>query len=105
VTRDLCLVNSRDTKHETRFTNMKDFAKLDIDKQIELINKALEADVIPMLASHGGGLEIMDIEKTDVLVRYYGACQGCPLASTGTLEFIEFTLQSNIDERIRVIPV
>lgn len=82
-----------------------DFATLDIDRQIKLINKALEADVIPMLASHGGGLEIMDIEKTDVLIRYYGACQGCPLAEGGTLEFIEYTLQANIDERIRVVPV
>ncbi len=81
------------------------FAKLDIDKQIKLINKALESDVIPMLQSHGGGLEIMDIKKTDVLIRYYGACQGCPLASTGTLEFIEHTLQSQIDERIRVVQV
>ena len=82
-----------------------DFAKLDIDKQIKLINKALESDVLPMLQSHGGGLEIMDIKKTDVLIRYYGACQGCPLAATGTLDFIEHALQSQIDERIRVVPV
>lgn len=82
-----------------------EFAKLDIKKQIKLIHKALEADVLPMLQSHGGGLEIMDIEGTDVHIRYYGACQGCPLASTGTLEFIEHTLQNKIDKKIRVIPV
>ena len=60
--------------------------------------------MVPMLASHGGGLEIMDIEGSKVFIRYYGACQGCPLASTGTLQFIEETLQSQIDKKIRVIP-
>jgi Fe-S cluster biogenesis protein NfuA len=57
-----------------------------------------------MLASHGGGLEIMDIQGFRILIRYHGACHGCPLAGSGTLEFIEHTLQSEIDERIRVIP-
>lgn len=82
-----------------------EFAKLDIKKQIKLIHKALESDVLPMLQSHGGGLEITDIEGSNVLIRYYGACQGCPLASTGTLQFIEHTLQSQIDKKIQVIPV
>lgn len=86
-------------------TRKKAFSKLDINEQIKLLQKALEADVMPMLMSHGGGLEIMDIEEFDVLVRYYGACQGCPLAGSGTLEFIEHTLQSQIDERIKVVPV
>jgi Fe-S cluster biogenesis protein NfuA len=79
------------------------FNKLTIEKQIKLINKALETDVLPMLMSHGGGLEIMDIDGWKVSVRYYGACHGCPLADTGTLDFIEQTLQGAIDERIRVV--
>ena len=80
------------------------FTKLDIKEQIKLIHKALEADVIPMLESHGGGLEIMDIKGSKVFIRYYGACQGCPLASTSTLDFIEYTLQNKIDKKIQVIP-
>ena len=83
--------------------NMK-FNKLPIEKQIQKINKALEADVLPMLQSHGGGLEIMDIEGWNIIIQYFGACHGCPLASTGTLDFIEQTLQENIDEKIRIIP-
>ncbi|MBN2096466.1 NifU family protein [Candidatus Peregrinibacteria bacterium] len=83
----------------------KDFTKLDIKEQIKLIHKALEADVLPMLESHGGGIEITDIKKTDVLIRYYGACQGCPMASTGTLQAIEYTLREKVDERIEVIPM
>lgn len=81
-----------------------DFAKLDVDKQVELIHQALEDDVMPMLRSHGGGLEIMDIDEYNVIVKYYGTCHGCPLSSTGTLDFIEYTLQAEVDERIRVLP-
>jgi NFU1 iron-sulfur cluster scaffold homolog, mitochondrial len=82
----------------------KPFNKLSIDKQIKLINTALETDVLPMLMSHGGGLEIMDIEDWKIIVQYFGACQGCPLSSSGTLEFIQQVLQGAIDERIYVVP-
>ena len=83
----------------------KPFNKLDIEKQVELVNKALESDVLPMLQSHGGGIEIMDIEGWSIYIQYFGACQGCPLASAGTLDFIEQTLQEQIDERVKVMPV
>ena len=81
------------------------FSGMKIDQKIKALQKALEAEVMPMLMSHGGGLEIMDIEGNDVLVRYYGACQGCPLAGTATLEFIEQTLRQKVDDEIRVVPV
>ena len=83
---------------------MKDFTRLTIGKQVQLINKALESDVLPMLQSHGGGVEIMDIEGWEVTIQYYGACHGCPMASAGTLDFIEYALKSHIDERIKVVP-
>lgn len=80
------------------------FNKMDVDEQVELIHHALEAEVMPLLRSHGGGLEILDIDDYNVIVKYYGTCHGCPLSSTGTLDFIQFTLQSEIDENIRVTP-
>ncbi len=83
-------------------TQKKDFTKLDIDEQVNLINEALEPEVYPVLMSHGGGMEIMDIEGTNVLVRYFGACGGCPIAMEGTLDFIEFTLQSQVDPRLKI---
>lgn len=83
----------------------KDFSKLDIEEQVQQVDKALEADIMPMLASHGGGLEIYDIQEWKIYIRYYGACHGCPLAGRGTLELIERALQSHINEKIKVIPV
>ncbi len=83
---------------------MKNFSKLGIEDQVNLINKALESEVLPMLQSHGGGIEIMDIEGWEVVIQYFGACHGCPMASAGTLDFIEQTLQGQINERIKVLP-
>lgn len=83
----------------------KDFLELTIDEQVSLIEEALEPQVYPALRSHGGGMELLDIQGTDVLVRYYGACGGCPISTEGTLEFIEYTLQDQIDPRLKVIIV
>lgn len=80
----------------------KDFLKLSIDDQVLLINEALSEQVTPALEMDGGGLEIMDIEGTDVLIRYYGACGNCPIGESGTLIFIQTTLQEKVDPRIQV---
>ncbi len=81
------------------------FDKLPLEEQVRRVNEALTMSVLPMLGSHGGGMEIMDIQGFEVSIRYLGACHGCALAGSGTLQFIEQTLQTQVDERIRVVPV
>ncbi len=80
-----------------------DFSKLDLDDQVRLVNEALEPEVYPALQMDGGGLEIMDIQGYDVHVQYYGACGNCSIGETATLPFIEQTLQTQVDPRIKVI--
>jgi len=80
----------------------KDFLDLEIDDQVLLINEALSDQVLPALEMDGGGMEIMDIEGTDVLIRYFGACGNCPISESGTLIFIQNTLQQKVDSRIEV---
>lgn len=95
------MTKSQKTKKSCKKKNIN-FLKLDIDKQVQLVNDALTDEVYPALMQDGGGLEIMDIEGLDVLIRYYGACAGCPAATTGTLVFIEETLKDKVDQNIRV---
>ena len=83
----------------------KPFDKLPLEEQVNRLNEVLRMHVYPMLGSHGGGLEIMDIQGFEVSVRYFGACNGCMLAGSGTLQFIEQTLQAQVDENIRVVPI
>ena len=80
----------------------KDFLDLGIDDQVLLINEALSDQVYPALEMDGGGLEIMDIEVADVLIRYFGACGNCPISESGTLMYIQTTLQNKVDPRIQV---
>jgi len=87
------------TKHKAK---EKDFLKLGIDDQVLLVNEALSDQVFPALEMDGGGMEIMDIEGTDVLIRYYGACGNCPIGESGTLMFIQNTLREKVDPRILV---
>jgi Fe-S cluster biogenesis protein NfuA len=84
---------------------VKPFNKLPLEEQVRQVEEALTMSVFPMLGSHGGGMEIMDIQGFEVSIRYLGACHGCALAGSGTLQFIEQTLQAQVDERIRVVPV
>ena len=79
-----------------------DFLKLNIDEQVTLIDDILSEQVYMALEMDGGGMEIMDIEGTDILIRYHGACGGCPISESGTLVFIQNTLQERIDPRIEV---
>jgi len=80
-----------------------DFFTQTIDDQVKQINEVLEAHVFPVLHNDGGGLEIMDIQGKNIFIRYYGACSGCPMATTGTLAFIERILQEKIDQQLKVI--
>jgi Fe-S cluster biogenesis protein NfuA len=80
----------------------KDFQKMDIDEKVTVVNEALSEQVYDALAMDGGGMEIMDIDGFDVLIRYYGACGNCPISESGTLVFIQQTLRDRIDERIVV---
>ena len=83
----------------------KRFSSLPLDEQVQRVQSILEARVMPMLMSHGGGIEILDIQGNDVMIRYQGACHGCALATTGTLQFIEMVLQEEVDPNIRVVPL
>jgi NifU-like protein len=53
----------------------------------------------------GGGMDIMDIDGINVLIRYHGACGNCHISQTGTLAFIQQTLQQKVDPRIQVVVV
>ncbi len=82
-----------------------DFASLELDEQIRRVHAALEDEVYQALAMDGGGMELMDIRGYEVLISYYGACGNCHISATGTLGFIQQTLQEKVDGRITVTVV
>ncbi|MFH1012301.1 MAG: NifU family protein [Candidatus Peregrinibacteria bacterium] len=80
-----------------------DFTKLELDDQIKLITQVLKREVGPLLAMHGGGVEIMDIEGMDIIVEWQGACSACPIAENATLPYIEEVLRTQIDPGLNIV--
>jgi Fe-S cluster biogenesis protein NfuA len=63
------------------------------------IEKVLEEEVRPMLAMHGGNIEL--IEVTDeglVKVRLTGGCVGCPAAQMTVVGIVEKAIKSKLPE-------
>jgi len=80
------------TKDEVVYTVLRhhDLIKPSLNERIE---KALET-VRPMLAGHGGNVELVSINlPSTVVVRLIGACSGCPAS--------ELTLSEGVEKAIR----
>lgn len=69
---------------------------------LENIREFSKENIDPVLASHGGQLEIVDYDSVDriVKVRYLGACAMCPHSALGTYATILALLQSEFQEEV-----
>jgi len=70
----------------------------------EKVEAALEQIRLALLA-HGGNVELIDVSEGVVILRFTGACGGCPMA-TMTLRYgIEQTLKEQVPEVKEVVAV
>lgn len=72
------------------------------DQWGEKIEEVLTSKVRPALAADGGGLSVESINGNKVTINYEGACNGCPSAKTGTLNFIKNALSVSLNHDIEV---
>jgi nitrite reductase/ring-hydroxylating ferredoxin subunit/Fe-S cluster biogenesis protein NfuA len=69
------------------------------------VRAALEA-VAPMLAEHGGGVELVAIRPPDTVeVRLTGSCQSCPASGQTLAEGVERAIKERAPEIVRVVQV
>src|SRR5690606_5931349 len=54
-----------------------DTSALDPETLRREIEKVLETEINPGIASHGGKVELVELQDTTALVRMSGGCQGC----------------------------
>lgn len=62
-------------------------------EKIQRIQDALENQVKPLLAEHGGSLELIDVDGDRVIIRFTGSCAQCRVA--------EFTMGEVVEKRLR----
>jgi len=72
-------------------------------QRMHLIESVMDQDIRPILQADGGNIQLVDIEKTLVTVKFMGMCSSCP-SSKATLEnLVEAKLKEKVDPSIRVV--
>ena len=66
----------------------------------EKIEKVIEEKLTPALGGHGGGVDIVEVDEKNglVKVKFLGACIGCPMGDMTFDGLIKDTLLSEIKE-------
>lgn len=69
----------------------------------EEIEKVLKEEVVPMLSTHGGGVELVDVTEEGVVkVKLTGGCCGCPSAQMTLTGVIEQAIKAKVPQVKRV---
>jgi Fe-S cluster biogenesis protein NfuA len=68
------------------------------DELYERVAHVFEAQVNPMVARHGGRVELIDVQDAMVLLRMGGGCQGCGMADVTLRQGIEGVLGQHVPE-------
>ncbi len=67
------------------------------------IMKCIENEINPMIASHGGRIELVDYLNNDVYIEMSGGCQGCSASSATLSDGVERILRDNFGDDVREI--
>lgn len=71
-------------------------APLDDDAIYSLASEIFQTQINPAVASHGGKIELIDVQDATVLVRLMGGCQGCGMATVTLRQGVEAALKRAI---------
>ena len=71
-------------------------------ERIALIQKTVNDEIRPQLKLDGGGIEIVDIDRNKVYIKFLGACLGCPSTGVTLKTLVESKLKEFVGEDITV---
>jgi Fe-S cluster biogenesis protein NfuA len=66
------------------------------EKLREAVEKVLQEQVNPAVASHGGAISLLDVSGNTIFLKMSGGCQGCASASVTLKQGVERTFQEQI---------
>jgi Fe-S cluster biogenesis protein NfuA len=69
-------------------------------RQIEAL---LDDQIRPSLASHGGNVEVIDIDNGKLFLKLTGGCQGCSSSSATLKDGIQKAVQNKFPEISEVV--
>lgn len=74
-------------------------------QQIMMVSDMMEKYIAVELRKDNGDIELVDIDDTKILVKLKGACQGCRSSQVTLKNFVEYTLQEHIKEKVEIVEV
>jgi Fe-S cluster biogenesis protein NfuA/NifU-like protein involved in Fe-S cluster formation len=80
-----------------------DWGDIGLFEKVRRIEEVLDKDIRPMLASDGGGMDLVDLREHELVVQYNGACGSCSSSIGGTLYFVEDTLNAKLGTSLKII--
>jgi len=78
---------------------------VDDDALYERVARLFDDQVNPMVARHGGHVELIDVQDAVVMLRMGGGCQGCGMADVTLRQGIEGMLAQHIPEVRGIVDV
>jgi Fe-S cluster biogenesis protein NfuA len=68
----------------------------DDDVMYDVVREIFRDDINPMVARHGGRVDLVDVQDGTVVVRMMGGCQGCGMATVTLRQGIETALRQAV---------
>lgn len=80
------------------------WASLNVEEQLHLINHVLDQDIRPYIALDAGGVEVINLlEGRQVVVSYQGSCTSCYSSTGATLSYIQQVLKAKVHPSLEVV--
>lgn len=79
-----------------------DWPTLGLFERVRRIEAALDQKIRPMLASDGGGVDLVDLKSDELIVQYRGACGSCSSSVGGTLQFMRDALKEALGVELKL---
>jgi NifU-like protein len=91
-------------KEATKHPPVQEFAqkKLTNLQRISLIKETIEREIRPNLKADGGDIELVDIDRNKVYVKFLGTCLGCPATGITLKALVEAKLREFVENNIIV---
>jgi NifU-like protein len=74
-------------------------------ERISLIKDIINKEIKPQLKADEGDIELIDIDRNHVYVKFLGSCLGCPSSGFTLKNFVESKLKKLVDPDIKVFEV
>ena len=80
------------------------FQELTKEQKIALIEQLIDSDIRPYIELDAGGIRIVDLKGSDIIIAYEGACTSCYSATGATLNAIQQMITTRIHPDLTVTP-